>query len=52
MITIFFSLERRQINDKNKIKKVGFGVSKDCFWTRQEFDREQMSGVRVGLVLM
>lgn len=37
---------------KIKKKKVGFGVSKDCFWTRQEFDREQMSGVRVGLVLM
>ncbi len=25
---------------------------KDCFWTRQEFEREQVSGATVGLVLM
>lgn len=25
---------------------------KDCFWTRQEFEKEQMSGARVGRVFI
>ena len=37
-------------NDSLTLENWNFRKCKDCFGTRQEFEREQMSGATVGLV--